>query len=409
MSARTPARKNRRNQALAKRAQAVLFQNYGARDLALVRGKGTTVWDADGNSYLDFICGIAVTALGHSHPAVTKIIRTQSEKILHTSNLYLIEPQIALAEELVKRSFADRAFFCNSGTEAVEAAIKLARRWGQTQKKGKNQILVAERGFHGRTYGALSATPKKQYHKGFGPMLPGFKALPFGDAKAFETAANDRTCAILIEPAQGEGGVYVGTRDFLNSLRKLCDQKKMLLIFDEIQVGMGRTGKLFAYEHYNVVPDVITLAKALGNGVPVGAMLAKNDIAMLLDQGSHGTTFGGNFLATATAHAVVKQIAKPATLKNVERQGVRLRNGLEELAAKHKGRVKEIRGIGLLAGLELKDEPAGPVLKAARERGLLIGTAGPNTLRFAPPLLVKSGEVDKALRILDQALEATAS
>lgn len=394
-----------KSRALAKRAKAVLFGNYGERDIAFVRGEGTTLWDADGRRYLDFLGGIAVTALGHSHPAVTKAIRAQAGKLLHTSNLYLIEPQVQLAEELVKRSFADRAFFCNSGTEAIEALIKLARRWGSEKDAKRHEIIVASNAFHGRTLGALSATPNPKYREGFGPLVPGFRIANYGDPDDFRAQVTGETCAILVEPIQGEGGVHVAQSTFLQGLRQLCDEHGLLLLFDEIQVGMGRTGKLFAYESFDVVPDALALAKALGNGVPVGAVLARDEVAALLGPGLHGTTFGGNFLASAAARATVREIAKKSTLKNVEKQGTRLRNGLEELAARFPGKIRAIRGMGLLAGIEL-DEPPVELLKAARNRGLVVGTAAGNVVRFAPPLTVSAGEVDEALGILGDAMES---
>ncbi|MEW6778326.1 MAG: acetylornithine/succinylornithine family transaminase, partial [Bdellovibrionota bacterium] len=346
------------------------------------------------------------TALGHAHPAVTRAIQKQAAQVIHTSNLFLIEPQVRLAEELVRRSFADRAFFCNSGAEAVEAMIKLARRWGAQKGGGRFEIIVGSGGFHGRTLGALSATPQEKYQKDFGPLLPGFITCPRGDLEAFRRAVGEKTCAILVEPIQGESGVHPLSREFVHGLRALCNEKGILLLFDEIQVGMGRTGSFFAYEHYGVEPDALTLAKALGNGMPVGALLARKELAELLGQGSHGSTFGGNFLASAAALATVKEIAKKTTLQNVVRQGAALRNGLEELARKFPARVKEIRGAGLLVGIELHEAVEG-VQKAARERGLIVGVAGPNTIRFAPSLLVTKKEVGTALSILESALEAT--
>ncbi len=405
MTKKSAAGPGKKSQALARRAGAVLFPNYGPREIAFARGKGPHVWDADGRRYLDFFGGVAVTALGHSHPAVTAAIRKQAGVILHCSNHYLLEPQIRLAEELIRRSFADRAFFCNSGTEAVEAALKLVRRWGSRKGGGRFEVLVARDGFHGRTLGALSATAKPKYQEGFGPLVPGFVPCTFNDLDSFRRAAGPQACAILIEPVQGEGGVHVATREFLGGLRKLCDEKDMLLVFDEVQTGMGRTGSLFAYEQYGLAPDVLCLAKALGNGVPVGAVLAKADLSALLVQGSHGSTFGGNFLACAAALASLREIAKPRTLANARRQGAALRSGLEEIARRFPGRVREIRGMGLLVGLELSG-PAEGVIKAARARGLVVGSAGPNTLRFAPPLLVRRAQVREALSILNQAMEA---
>ncbi|MCB0221606.1 MAG: aspartate aminotransferase family protein [Chrysiogenetes bacterium] len=407
-SAKSGLKPGSKSRSISRRAQKVLFPNYGPRDLAFEKGEGSYLIDADGNRYLDCLSGIAVTSLGHANPVVAKAIADQAATLVHTSNLYLIEPQVKLAELLTKNSFADKAFFCNSGAEAVEGAIKLARRWGTTNK-GKNctKIVVAEGGFHGRTLGALSATPKEKYQEGFGPLVEGFKRAPFGDIAAFKKAITKKTCAVLIEPIQGEGGVNVASAKFFKELRRLCDDNRVLLIFDEVQVGMGRLGTLFGYQHVGVEPDVLTLAKALGNGFPIGAVLSRGELAELMTPGSHGTTFGGNFLATTAAIAAFGLLSKKSTLANCNKQGTILRNGLEELAGKYKGRIREIRGAGLLVGCELSGEAA-PVLQAAREQGVLLGTAGPKVIRFAPSLLIKTSEIKQALAALDKALAATA-
>jgi acetylornithine aminotransferase/acetylornithine/N-succinyldiaminopimelate aminotransferase len=376
-----------------------LMGNYARAPLCLVRGEGVRVWDTDGKEYLDFVGGIAVDALGHSHPKIVGAIREQATTLLQVSNLYQIPSQIHLAKLLCDHSFADRAFFCNSGAEANEAAIKLARKHAKDTFSTDRVDIVTMRGaFHGRTMGALSATPTEKYHHGFEPMLPGFKYVPFGDLKAAERAVDNRTAAILVEPIQGEGGVNVAPDGYLAGLRRLCDESGALLMFDEIQTGMGRTGRLWAYEHWGVAPDVMTLAKALASGIPIGAMLAKEHCARALVPGTHGTTFGGNPFATTVGVTTVTTMLEEKLPEHADRVGGHLFERLRAVAQRTSA-IKVVRGKGLLVGLEL-DRPAGPVVTACREQGLLVLTAGDTVLRMTPPLVVQEADVDRAVDIV---------
>jgi acetylornithine aminotransferase/acetylornithine/N-succinyldiaminopimelate aminotransferase len=376
-----------------------LMGNYARAPLCLVRGEGVRVWDTDGKEYLDFVGGIAVDSLGHCHPKIVGAIREQATTLLQVSNLYQIPSQIHLAKLLCDHSFADRAFFCNSGAEANEAAIKLARKHAKdTFATDRVDIITMRGAFHGRTMGALSATPTEKYHHGFEPMLPGFKYVPFGDLKAAERAMDNRTAAILVEPIQGEGGVNVAPDGYLAGLRRLCDENGALLMFDEIQTGMGRTGRLWAYEHWGVAPDVMTLAKALASGIPIGAMLAKEHCARALVPGTHGTTFGGNPFATTVGVTTVTTMLEEKLPEHADRVGGHLFERLRALAHRTPA-IKVVRGKGLLVGLEL-DRPAGPVVTACREQGLLVLTAGDTVLRMTPPLVVQEADVDRAVDIV---------
>jgi acetylornithine/N-succinyldiaminopimelate aminotransferase len=378
--------------------------NYGARaPICLVRGDGMRVWDTDGREYLDFGAGIAVTSLGHCHPRVTGAIQEAATTLLHVSNLYHTAPQIHLAKLLCERSFADRVFFANSGAEANEAAIKLARKYAKERMASDRWEIVATRNsFHGRTMGALAATGQEKYQHGFEPLVPGFKHVPYNDLRAMERAIDNRTCAVMVEPIQGEGGVYVPDDDYLPGLRKLCDQSGALLILDEIQTGVGRTGRLWCYEHAGVEPDIMTLAKALANGVPIGATLAREDIARVLGPGSHGSTFGGTPFVASVALATLTTVLDEKIPERAARMGRRVMDGLRALAAKH-ATIREVRGRGLLIGVEL-GRPAAGVVDACREAGLLVLTAGEPVLRLAPPLIVDERDCDRALGIIDGAL-----
>ena len=384
-------------------ANQYLFQNYARAPLCLVRGEGARVWDTDGKEYLDFVGGIAVDALGHSHPKIVGAIREQATALLQVSNLYQIPPQIHLAKLLCDHSFANRAFFCNSGTEANEAAIKLARKHATETRASDCYEIVTMRGaFHGRTYGALSATPTEKYQHGFEPLVPGFKYVPYGDLKAVERAVDNRTAAVLVEPIQGEGGVNVPPDDYLPGLRRLCDQSGALLILDEIQTGMGRTGRLWAYQHAGIEPDVMTLAKALASGIPIGAMVAKEFCAKALVAGSHGTTFGGNPFVTTVSLATLTTMLEDKLPERSDRVGSYLAACLRDMAGR-RPEIKEVRGKGLLVGIEL-DRPAGPIIQGCRDRGLLLLTAGDQILRMTPPLVIDEADVDRALSILEAAL-----
>jgi acetylornithine/N-succinyldiaminopimelate aminotransferase len=374
--------------------------------VALVRGEGSRVWDSNGKEYLDFTGGIAVTALGHSHPKVVGTLREQAATLIHVSNLFHIPQQAQLAQLLCEHSFADRVFFSNSGAEANETAIKLARKWAKEHgSSDRGDIISMRGGFHGRTLATVTATAQEKYHHGFEPLPGGFKYVAFNDLNALERAIDSRTAAVLVEPIQGEGGVIVPDEDYLPGLRKLCDEAGVLLIFDEIQTGMGRTGKLWAYEHSGVAPDIMTVAKALANGVPIGATLATEDVARVFTPGAHGSTFGGNPLATAVGVTVLSTLIEDKLAERAGRMGKLLLDGTEAIRAKHPKAVKEVRGRGLLAGLDLVP-PVGDAVTACRERGLLVLTAGDNTLRLAPALIVSEKEIAEACGIIDVALKA---
>ncbi len=393
----------------------VLVPNYRPQPITLVRGEGCTLWDVEGRSYLDLMGGIATAALGHCHPGVKAALDRQSAHLWHVSNLYSTEPQLDLATRLIEHSFADRVFFCNSGAEANEVALKLARRHAyldsapgaggtHTSGESRHEIVAFDGSFHGRTLFTVTATGQPAYREGFEPVVPGVHHAPFGDLEATGKLVGPRTAAILVEPIQGEGGVRPATREFLAGLRELADGAGCLLIFDEIQTGMGRTGSLFAYEQYGVVPDVMTLAKALGNGIPIGAMLTTDALATALTPGTHGSTFGGNPLATACGAAVMHELIEGGVLQHAARVGAYLGKKLDELATRlGKERVRESRGAGLLRGLEL-NQPAGPIVEACREQGVLIISAGADVLRLAPPLIIDEGQIDRGLSVLENVL-----
>ena len=372
--------------------------------VALVRGDGARVWDSDGREYLDFTGGIAVTALGHCHPKVVGTMREQAATLLHVSNLFYIPPQIHLAKLLCEHSFADRVFFSNSGAEANETAIKLARKWAKEHgASDRGDIISMRGGFHGRTLATVTATAQEKYHHGYEPLPGGFKYVPFNDLRAVERAIDSRTAAVLVEPIQGEGGVNIPDDGYLPGLRKLCDEAGILLILDEIQTGMGRTGKLWCHEHAGVMPDIMTLAKALANGVPIGATLATEDVARVFTPGAHGSTFGGNPFATAVGLTVFTTLVEERLPERAERMGRLLRDRLLAMQSRKREAVKEVRGKGLLVGIDLTP-PAADAVSACRERGLLVLTAGDNTLRLAPPLIVDEASVERAAEIIDQAL-----
>jgi len=374
--------------------------------VALVRGEGVRVWDSDGKEYLDFTGGIAVTALGHCHPKVVGTMREQAATLLHVSNYFHIPQQIQLAKLLADHSFADRVFFSNSGAEANETAIKLARKWAKEHGgSDRGDIITMRGGFHGRTLATVTATAQEKYHHGFEPLPGGFKYVAFNDLKALERAIDSHTAAVLVEPIQGEGGINVPDDGYLPGLRKLCDEAGILLMLDEIQTGMGRTGTLWAYEHSGVTPDVLTVAKALANGVPIGATLATDEVAQVLTPGTHGTTFGGNPFSTAVGITVLATLIQERLPERAAAMGRRLRERLLALQERHRGAVKEVRGRGLLLGIDLVP-PVGDVVAACRERGLLVLTAGDNVLRLAPPLVVPEESVDRAAAIIGDALGA---
>ena len=382
--------------------EAHIINTYGARNIAFVRGKGTSLWDAEGNEYLDFFGGIAVTALGHCHPKVTDAITKQAATLVHVSNLYLTQPCAELAALLSKHSFADRWFFSNCGATAIEASIKLARRYWAQQGAPKPAIVSMQQSFHGRTMAAITATGQPKYHEGFAPMLPGIVHVPFNDHAALMKALTDDVGAVLLEPIQGEGGIRVVDAEYIKSVRALCDARNILLIFDEIQCGMGRTGTLFAHEQFGVTPDIIALAKALANGMPIGAMGCVEKVASGFSVGSHASTFGGNPVCTAAAIATLETMLEPGFLDHVKQAGGYFIEKLNGLKAKHAG-IVEVRGKGLLIGVEMKETVA-PVIAKMLEARIVCGSAGPSVLRFAPPLIVTNEQVDHVAATLDQVL-----
>ena len=372
-----------------------VMETYKRLGIAPTSGRGSWLFDDEGNRYLDFIAGIATNSLGHCHPALVKAIQDQAETLIHCSNLYEIPLQAEVAELLTGATGFDKVFFCNSGAESVEAAIKLARKYArETHGRGKYEILTFSKSFHGRTYGGLTATAQPALQEGFGPMLGGFVHAPFGDLASAEKLVGPQTAAILVEPIQGEGGVNVPPEGFLQGLRELCDEVGALLVFDEVQTGVGRTGHLYAYQGVRVVPDVLTSAKGLGGGVPVGAMLAKEEYSAL-GPGNHGSTFGGNPLAMAAVKAVLSVVHDGGFLDKVRLKGTILKNALEVLAERVPG--AEVRGEGLLLGLDLGPELAPKVFEHCLQEGLLVNLVGGTTIRLAPPLTVSRTEVRYAL------------
>jgi len=393
------------NQQWIDRSEPVIMKTYGRYPIAPVKGAGCELWDADGKRYLDLLAGVAVNNLGHCHPKVVAAIQQQAATLIHCSNYYQIPQQIELAELLCSKSFADQAFFCNSGAEANEAAIKLARKYSR-EKYGPErfQIITAADSFHGRTMATVSATGQEKVQRFFDPLLHGFKHVPFSDIEALEAAITDQTCAIMLEPIQGEGGVKVPSTDYFRAVRALCDARGILLIFDEVQTGLGRTGKLFAHEHFGVTPDIMTLAKALAGGAPIGTMLAKAEVAAAFSPGTHGSTFGGNPLMSAAALAAVKALLDENLLEQAEKRGAYLMAKLNELKTRHSC-ITQVRGIGLMIGASL-DRPGGDIVKAGHARGLLLNVTQDTVLRFVPPLIISEAQIDEAIAILDEILPA---
>jgi len=359
------------------------------------------LWDTEGREYLDFVAGIAVCSLGHAHPAVTRAIQEQAERLVHVSNLYYIETQIEYARLLTENCALKKVFFCNSGAEANEGAIKLARKFGNDASGGmRNEIISMTASFHGRTMATITATGQEKFQHGFHPLLPGFKYAPFNDLETLAGMITERTCAVLVEPIQAEGGIKLAAPGYFAGLRKLCDERNILLILDEVQVGMGRTGSLFAYEQEGIIPDIITLAKAIGNGFPLGATLAGEKVADAFAPGSHASTFGGNPLGMAAARATLAVLLSEGIVQECRNKGSYLMARIEELRARHQ-LIKEVRGRGLLVGVELNGEAAA-IIARAMKRGLLIASAGPNVLRFVPPLIATKQDIDQAAAILDE-------
>jgi acetylornithine/N-succinyldiaminopimelate aminotransferase len=378
-----------------------IMNTYNRYPVALRKGRGIKVWSTDGKEYLDFVGGVAVNILGHCHPRVVVALQKQAQRLIHVSNYFHIEPQIRLAKLLVENSFADKVFFCNSGAEANEAAIKLARKFAKEKMSpDRFEILTALNSFHGRTLAAVTATAQEKFHKGFEPLVPGFRYIPFNDVDALKSALKKETCAVLLEPIQGEGGVNIPDENYLQAVREICNENNLLLIFDEVQTGMGRTGKLFAYEHYGITPDIMTIAKGLGGGVPIGAMLATDKVAESFQPGNHASTFGGNPLVCAAGVATLDTILEDGfLLDHCNRMGRYFIERMEQLHTAFPNHIEEVRGKGLLLGMQLTRE-GGPIVTTCLEKGILINCTAGNVLRFLPPLTVQQKDIDKLIDIL---------
>jgi predicted acetylornithine/succinylornithine family transaminase len=379
-----------------------IMNTYGRFPIVLRKGRGLKVWGADGKEYLDFVGGVAVNILGHCHPRVVVAIQKQAQRLLHVSNYYHIEPQIKLAKLLVENSFAEKVFFCNSGAEANEAAVKLARKYAKENTGPERfEIITALNSFHGRTLAMLTATGQEKFKKGFEPLVPGFRHVPFNDIEAMEKAVTENTCAIMLEPVQGEGGVVIPERDYLRNIRNLCNSHNLLLILDEVQTGMGRTGRLFAHEHSGVSPDIMTIAKGLGGGVPIGAMLATDNIASAFQPGNHATTFGGNPLVCAAAIATLETILEDGfILDQCNRMGQYLKDRLGDLKTKFPDLVRDVRGAGLMIGMEMTGA-CDSIVKACLEKGVLINCTAGNVLRFIPALTVQKKDIDQLIKVIE--------
>jgi acetylornithine/N-succinyldiaminopimelate aminotransferase len=390
-------------QKIIKKADRVIAKTYKRFPIVIAKGKGCTLWDTNGKKYTDFVAGIAVCNLGHAHPQVSKALCMQADTLFHVSNLYYTIPQVDLAYWLTENSFADRVFFCNSGAEANEAAIKLARKYSKEKgETGRYRIISMEQSFHGRTMATLSATGQDKIKQGFEPILEGFDYVPFSDIGALRSTIGPSTCAVLIEPIQGEGGVRCPDPDYLKAVRQVCDDAGILLIFDEIQTGMGRTGRLFAYEHFGITPDIMTLAKALANGLPIGAMLAREEVADAFGPGSHASTFGGTPVITAASLEVVRVLSEENIIDHCNTIGGYFKDRLSWLKDRHEV-IEDVRGMGLLLGMKLSME-GDQVVASCMEKGFLINCIQGNILRFIPPLIIEKQEIDALVACLDEIL-----
>jgi acetylornithine/N-succinyldiaminopimelate aminotransferase len=385
------------------KAEENLIHTYNRADLVLDHGDGVYLYDVEGNKYLDFAAGIAVYALGYNYKDYNEALKAQIDKVVHISNLYYSEPLAEAAQKLVKATGLSKAFFTNSGTEAIEGALKLAKKYAYLRDNSTDhEIIAMEHSFHGRSMGALSVTGNAHYREAFGPLIPGIRFAEYNNLESVKALVNKKTCAIICETVQGEGGIFPADKEFLEGLRKLCDENDMLLILDEIQCGMGRTGSMFAYQQYGVMPDVVTSAKTLGCGIPVGAFVAGSKCDKVLVPGDHGTTYGGNPLATAAASKVFDLFAENDIIGHVNEVAPYLKERLKDFAGRHSS-VKAVRGLGLMCGMQFKDElPVGNVVRAAREHGLIVISAGLNTLRFVPPLIITKQNVDEMIDILEK-------
>lgn len=382
--------------------QKYYMRTFNRLPVVLVRGEGTRVWDENGRCYLDMVAGIAVNVLGHCHPAVVEALTRQARTLIHTSNLYYTIPQLELAELLINHSCADRVFFANSGAEANEGAIKLARKYGRLHRHGAYEIITVTGSFHGRTLATLAATAQPKYQEPFAPMPEGFRSVPFNDLEALQAATTERTCAVLLEVVQGESGVHLADGDYLRGVRAWCDQHNLLLILDEIQTGMGRTGRFLAYEHHGIEPDIFTMAKGLAGGVPIGAVLAK-ERAAVFTPGDHGSTFGGNPLACAAGVATVRTILEQDLAAHSARVGRYLLEQLRALQARQPA-IAQVRGLGLMVAFDLTTDRAAEVVRGALQRGLILNNTGPRTIRMVPPLILTEAEVDEAVAIIAETL-----
>jgi len=391
-------------QEIIQKADQVIAKTYKRFPIVIAKGKGCTVWDTEGKKYTDFVAGIAVCNLGHAHPQVSKALCMQADTLFHVSNLYYTIPQVDLAYWLTQNSFADRVFFCNSGAEANEAAIKLARKYFKEKgETGRYRIISMEKSFHGRTMATLSATGQDKIKQGFEPVLEGFDCVPFNDITALRGTIGPSTCAVLIEPLQGEGGVRCPDSDYLKAVRQVCDDTGILLIFDEIQTGMGRTGKLFAYEHFGITPDIMTLAKALANGLPIGAMLAREEVADAFGPGAHASTFGGTPVVTAASLEVVRLLSEEKIIDHCKNIGGYFKDRLSWLKDRHEV-VEDVRGMGLLLGMKLRVE-GDQIVASCMEKGFLINCIQGNILRFIPPLIIEKQKIDALVACLDEILD----
>lgn len=388
--------------------QNYILQTYGRPDFVLERGDGVHLFDTDGNRYLDFVSGLSVNALGYNNPIIGDAMAAQAKKLIHVSNLYHTIPAPRLARMLCERSFADRVFFCNSGTESWEAALKFARKWGYRnfEDRAKHKFIAMNNSFHGRTMGSVSTTGQPKYHKGFGPLLPGISFAEFNDLESVERLVDAETVAVLLEPLQAEGGIHAAEPEFLEGLRQLCDEMKMLLVFDEIQSGLCRTGALFCYEHYGVSPDIMTLAKPLAGGLPIGATLMSQAVADAVEASDHAATFGAHPVSCAVGIEVFKQLSDPGFIAAVRAKGDHLNSRLNALEEKYPDKINEVRGRGLIAGAVLAEVPAADVMGAFREKGILVCVAGPDVVRFLPPLVIEQADIDQVMDAFDEILKA---
>ncbi|MHB1131495.1 MAG: acetylornithine transaminase [Chloroflexota bacterium] len=388
------------------REQKYYLQVSKRLPVLLVRGEGVRVWDADGKSYLDLVAGIATSILGHGHPKLVEAICRQAGQLVHVSNLYFTQPQVDLAELLVSNSCCDRVFFGNSGAEANEGAIKAARKWGKVNRGGAYEVISAENSFHGRTLATLAATGQTKFHKPFEPLPAGFVVVPFNDVEAIKAATTDKTVAVLLEVVQGESGVHPAKREYVQAVRRWCDEQGLLLLLDEVQTGMGRTGKFFGYEHFGIEPDIISMAKGLAGGVPIGAVLFK-DRANAFELGDHGSTFGGNPLACAAGVATVTALKEEGLIDNAAEVGRYFLGRLEELQSRQPA-ISGVRGFGLMLAFDLQQEKAGDVVLAALRRGVILNNTGPRTVRMVPPLVLGKADVDEAVAKIAEAIAEVA-